>query len=112
MSNQGFPSYLGPKRQSDGDIWLKLGLGILFFPLSIVLGGLVDGFVITKLWGWFVEPTFTSAPSLTIPVAWGLAIMVRYVTTEYAQKAKDFWVGALLSPFIVLLIGWILSSYV
>ena len=82
-----------------------------FVALTIPLA-LLQAYVITKLWGWFVMTTFTSAPKLTLVAAWGISLLVNLVTNEHPDHEKDWWwVTPLLAPVVVLLTGWILHSY-
>lgn len=109
---QDFPSYLGPKKSPSG---LAVALwGTLVAILFILVYGLIRGFVITKLWAWFVIPTFPSAPELTIPVAWGLSMLVSFLTAEHPDHndTKTFWGNVLVTPFSVLFFGWLVSQWV
>lgn len=87
------------------------------------LGGCVvtTGWVLTVLWGWFVESTF-HLPPLLLPVAVGIAAMVRLLTyvdtSKLEQKqlsAEDRWLsfaGALATPWVALSLGWIAHLFV
>jgi hypothetical protein len=61
------------------------GLALLFigYPLAIVW----EAWIMTKLWSWFVMPTF-DAPALTMPVAAGLALLVVLVRPVAAPEKR------------------------
>ena len=110
---QDFPSYLGPKREIKltGAAAFSAFTGIVALMIGV---GLLRAFVLTKMWGWFILPTFVTAPDLSIPVAWGIAMMIGFITNEHPAHSDGFslWGTVLAMPFVVLLFGWILSSYV
>jgi hypothetical protein len=79
-----------------------------------------EGFVIAKLWAWFVVPVF-GLTALTIPVAIGLACLLSVFTYQYTpfdvgEKSygtllfegifAKFWV-----PAMALLVAWIATFY-
>lgn len=89
-------------------------LGILaVVGLSIVLG-LIRGFVLSYLWQWFAVPF--GLPEISVIHAWGLSMLVALLTYETpyqgpAEEAKYKLIGHILSPFVLLLAGYILSHY-
>ena len=79
-----------------------------------VLGTILNGFVLTFLWQWFIEP-FGLAP---IGIAWaiGLCMTIRMVTinTETVTKDRtlpDALTNMIVTPLIMLLIGFIVHLY-
>lgn len=88
-------------------------LAILSLPFLIAL----DGFAIATLWRWFVVPTF-HLPTLSVPVALGLATIVRYATSAHEDKGDEeedkgkrlltLWGKSLGKPVFALLFGRIL----
>ena len=64
-----------------------VGIVVLFvgYPLAILYGA----WVTTKLWGWFVMPTFTGAPALSMAVAAGLELLVMHLRPVPYRKPKD-----------------------
>jgi hypothetical protein len=81
--------------------------------VSTIVGlSILHGFVIMKLWAWFVLPTFTSAPPLHIATAIGISMLVTYITNEHPTHEENYWVVALTSPFFVLFFGWIIQHWV
>lgn len=84
-------------------------------PLVFAYGALAGGFVLMKLWGWFVAPQF-GLPALTIAHAVGLRALFGVLGGNSAMFAKEednrakriaTWTFAILSPWILLLIGWL-----
>lgn len=93
-----------------------IGIGVAAsVPLLIIVSYLINGFVLSKMWLWFIVTTF-DAPMLNIPQAIGVAMIVGFLTQHPAPKNKDGekeWsqiitsvLSALIAPFITLLIAW------
>jgi hypothetical protein len=102
-------------------------LAMIVFPLIflVCLGVIIlNGWVLTYLWNWFVLPLFPQMPMLTLWPAVGLAIIVSYLTfhprTEII-KSKDGKVyttvsflkliDGLLYPLYVLGFAWLVHRY-
>src|SRR5579871_1598742 len=67
--------------EESSDILKEIGsivVAVFGIGAFCALGVMVDGFVISKLWSWFVVPPFGLA-LLTIPQAWGLALCARQI---------------------------------
>jgi len=96
-----------------------LGL-VAAFVVAIVIGAILDGLVLSILWGWFIVPVF-NFPSLSLVPAIGLALVVSHLTSQRADcKPKENDNGntitkvvtiVLLRPLLVLLFGWILHLF-
>lgn len=96
------------------------GLWILLFGLfmvSAIAAALIvyRGWVFSILWGWFAVPVF-ALPAISIPAAIGIAAIVSLLTSHTAAESKDGdrwskFVGVLLGPAMVLLVGWIAKQY-
>lgn len=96
-----------------------------FIPaLFLVLGisSILNGWVLSILWGWFISPVF-GIPAITVGQAIGLAMVVSYLTyqhTENNASKKDektsYYVGLivalLLRPLVTLGIGYIVHLFV
>jgi hypothetical protein len=86
-------------------------------PLLICLA-LVESWVASILWGWFVVPTF-GLPPLSLALALGLAVTVRLITGRYTvQSTKTDGQGAgatlfagFLFPMLLLLVGYVAKSF-
>lgn len=91
-------------------------LGAFGFIALMLIGAILNGFVLCKLWIWFIVPTF-GLPTLTIPVALGISLMASYLTSrpDTNQDDKTDW-GMLLAmsliyPLLVLLFGWFYTLF-
>lgn len=94
---------------------------LFFLGLSIVVIGLLsiwEGFVLTKLWAWFVVPTF-GLPVLTIPIAIGLALLVGLLAHQMRNDSGETTSEATVKLFaygfvnsgIVLALGWVVTLF-
>ncbi len=62
---------------------------IVGFAAFLAIGAIVNGYVFSILWGWFVVPVF-HVPELGVATAIGLSMVVTYLTAHYdGDKAKD-----------------------
>ena len=97
-------------------------LFLLWIPVLIALSSLYHGFVLTKLWGWFVVPTF-SLPLLSLPAAIGLSLIVGLLAKGYGSKVLDesdslsklmlkVTLMVAWGPSLALLMGYIVSRYI
>ena len=94
-------------------------LCLAFFALMVLYGAWVGAFVSVHLWSWFVVPTFGLAP-LKMPAAFGLALLVSLLTHHHHTSHKDdrSWkeqaaeaIGLLISPWFVLLCGYVCHRF-
>lgn len=80
-----------------------------------VLQSVLYGFVLKVLWGWFVVETF-HAPELSIPVALGIALIVKYLTSSYSATSKssltEQMVYGFIAPVFALIFGAIYHLFV
>ncbi len=94
--------------------------GVAMFMISIaVIGLLIHGFVFYKFWQWFIIPTFgliqiTYMQSVGLMICKGLIFRTETNTEADKNKNIDERVGkiigaACLYPFILMLLGWIVS---
>lgn len=96
-------------------------LGLLLFASFIIcLSAVINGYVLTILWTWFVVP-FGISP-INIPWAVGLCLILSLLThqipaTDYAKEQQSIGtrigtaVGDLCAPFIVLLFGYTVHHF-
>lgn len=82
----------------------------------MVLSSVLGGFVLVKLWGWFIIPTF-GLPALSIPVAIGITLMSKYMTIQKKPEMQDDdfvsqYSFAIAFPLVTLIIGWIVHFFV
>ena len=90
---------------------MKILLSILLFPLSLVW----NGFVFTKLWVWFVAPTF-DLPILSIPTAIGIQVLIvmLFPKSNSDRDTKNFaeiWLFFFAFPLVALVIAWIVLQF-
>ena len=93
------------------------------FFASLVLSSVWQGFVLTKVWGWFVVPSFGLA-ALSIPVAIGLVCTMRLLTglynqatvfdkTDSTEESFGKAIGVMfIAPLILLAIAWVATWFV
>lgn len=93
-------------------------LTIIFVPIGLVLGAIWKAYVLSVLWAWFVVSTF-GVPVLSIPVAIGVIMIVRFVQGQPKKNENDVDEGlsaafgkAFLTPLAVLGIGWIVKGFI
>lgn len=87
--------------------------------LAMVISPIVSGFVILKLWAWFVVPTFEAQP-LRLVEAIGLMFLVNYLKAKRDKEAdkEKFWeqfatnlAFVILYAGFALLAGWVVSLF-
>lgn len=91
---------------------------IVLFTLGFMVGlYAIQGWVLSILWAWFIVPMF-NLPPLGILQAIGITLVVGLLTGS-AYKAPQnkengeryaAIVTAVIGPFVVLLVGWIVHS--
>jgi hypothetical protein len=83
--------------------------------LCIVVTPFIRAFVLKTMWGWFMVPLF-GLPSLGMVAAYGLALTVfaflprdLSIDSEYRPKdaAEKLIRNTVVSPFVILGLGWI-----
>lgn len=89
---------------------------LALMPVSWSLRGLV----LTKLWLWFMVPTFGLRP-LSVGAALGLSCIVSYLAyqnSDCVQEERTMGetvgraiVGALAGPLITLFFGWLITQF-
>lgn len=91
---------------------------LLYIPAAFI-AACWNGFVLSVLWGWFIVPVF-QAPTLRIPYAIGLAIVVSMLThqIDWKRAAEDDYpevvklLGGSLVALFALGYGWIVRLFV
>lgn len=91
------------------------GIFIVLLALAVgLLGNVLNGYVLSILWGWFLVPL--GLPEIGVITGIGICIIANFVT----YKASDFkeipgersnYIGMFLTPLVVLLVGWIFHSF-
>jgi hypothetical protein len=95
----------------------------IFLVILIIAGALIYttfswGLVVWKFWAWFLLPVFPAAPQITFIQAVGLMFLIgltHQMNTQVLKKEyKDEMsagVGALIAPWLTLVIGWIAYNW-
>lgn len=88
---------------------------LIGFVLMVVCG-ILEGWVFSVMWGWFIVPVF-GAPALRIPHAIGLALVVGMLTHRVRKEQNqpdtvEILAYGLVMPFVYLGIGWVVKLFV
>lgn len=98
------------ENEKEGLVIMLIGL-LLCVPLIMY-----RGWVIIQFWDWFVTPTFTSLPSLTLVPAIGLSALIYFLTmnplatTVKHSTIMTIWIGFFTTSWFWLT-GWIVSLF-
>lgn len=98
----------------------KLFNGVLFVFIAAILYS-YNGFALSVLWEWFIVTGF-NAPSISIPTAIGIALIVNFLTNKPKKdndtSNSDFLEGivyvlilGILTPTLALAIGWVVTLF-
>ncbi len=94
-------------------------LKIVAFFSTVIVTTILQGFVLSKLWTWFIIPIFQTEP-LKVVESVGILTFVSLFNMRYDRKAykSEFWVAIvertlfiLIACVYILLFGWIVSLY-
>lgn len=95
-------------------------ISCLLLIISMPIGALWSGYVLSVLWAWFIVPTFEARPLAVLP-AIGVAIVVGYLTKQIdrytdtnksaAERIAESIGYIFLSPAFALAFGWIVHSF-
>jgi len=106
---------------NDGENTVLGCIGALVGGVIMMIGAyMVNGWVLLKLWAWFVMPLFDVAP-LTVAQAIGLGVTVGLVTHQGVPTGDNrndsnalarAIAQAFVIPLVALLVGWIVSYFV
>jgi hypothetical protein len=75
----------------------------------VVLAILVRGFCLSILWGWLIVPVF-GLPALGVAPAIGLTVFLNLLLNH--SKVESSLGGVLASPFVALLLGWVVHLFI
>lgn len=98
---------------------MKAPIVLLLAPVLIGLNALVDGFVMMKLWEWFIAPAF-HVPTITMTLGLGFSLIASHLTHQRPRgKAEDDpWKVAqgvletlVIIPGVLLLVGWLVKTW-
>jgi len=97
-----------------------IGLLLTGFIGILVMSSIMNGFVLTKLWAWFMVPAF-GLPQLSIPIAIGISIVIRYLTYQKPpepeganniNKIGETLGFVIVYPIMTLFIGWVVHFFI
>ena len=98
-----------------------VGMGVMTIVM-IVLSAIVNGYVFSQLWAWFVVATF-GLTAITIPQAIGLAMVVGWFKTGLKQddslnefkgftKLVYLFLAQVFTAIITLIVASIVKSFI
>ena len=88
--------------------------------LAMIISPIIGGFVFSKLWIWFIVPTFQMQP-LRVVEAIGIIFLINFMLAKRDREAyeENFWqdfianiVFIVLISSFALLSGWIVSLFI
>ena len=97
-------------------------IGLLTFAVTLtVFSALVNGWVLTMLWVWFITPIFSIRP-LTIAEAIGIGLIISYLTyhstkpnksdsTDTAEIVINAVLQAIIPALTTLIFGWVVVQF-
>lgn len=96
----------------DKTVGVIVGGGFILFAvvLSVPLI-LLNAWIITKIWDWYIVRAFGIAP-ITMITAFGLSILVSMLHSQQynGEDKRDPYeriIGVIAAPLVSLLVGWI-----
>ena len=105
-----------PSKSLSPEFWVGLlspaivGFALLIATPLIVL----NAWVLTKLWGWYIVPAFHLEP-LSMIYAFGLSLIVGHMTHQTAKNDIGFWkiLGTgLTKSLVALAVGWVGTFFI
>lgn len=93
-------------------------IALFFAPFAGAVFAIPTALVLVQLWAWFMVPTFGVQP-LTLGSAIGLGLIMSLLTKQTMPKTgesdidllKRQFVGAVVSPLIALIIGFLVKGW-
>jgi hypothetical protein len=106
----------GKKMDDDKGIFSCLGM-IVGAVIVIIVGALIGGYVLAKMWLWFIVPF--GAPEIEIAHAIGISLLAGLFTSSSSSDDKyestaevvTKLIATLIAPFILLGFGWIVVQF-
>lgn len=93
---------------------------IIFITVCVTAALLIlEGLILTKLWTWFVVPTF-GLPMLSIPAAIGICLIMAFLTHQQTTQLKSgndlndafrAWGFSLFMMLLIFFIGWVVTLF-
>lgn len=98
---------------------------VLIIPVSFVYGVFTAGFIIHKLWDWFIYPLWPTMGHLKVLEAAGISLLLGYLYNHPFPQSmflddkklskkytKEDYASVLLGPWIILFCGWIIKHMI
>lgn len=88
-------------------------MAALGYIAAIVFSTVLNGFVLTVLWGWFVIRVF-GVRAISIPEALGLAMVASFLTHQYHEDKRslgEILAYAFISGVLSLALGWVIQLF-
>ncbi len=93
----------------------------ILFVFTLVVAAVLsvwEGFVLTKLWGWFLVPHFGMA-ALPITIAIGISLIAAFLTHQSKPKSNESLEDQIVELFgrsitnglVMLLMGWTVTQF-
>lgn len=87
--------------------------GVLPGMAAIVLAIMLQAFVLSVLWGWFLTELF-HLPVITLMEAMGVSLTARYLLGSGGNPSEDkgfkMWAILFFKPGIILFMGYLIKS--
>jgi len=108
------------EKMKDNELGLAcVGIGVLA-TLALVGGTLMNGWVLSILWGWFVVPVF-GISQISVLQAIGLTAIINMLKSSRAKENNkgretsevivELFAITIIAPLISLFFGWIVYSF-
>lgn len=93
----------------------KAAAGCLFTLLAIPFGAMLNGYVLSVVWAWFIVPVF-GLPEISVAQGLGIALVVGMMTHQDVplDKEQEWWAPAmttLVKPLVTLVFASIWKSF-
>lgn len=94
---------------------------IALLALAVIYESFSYGFLLYKFWYWFVLPPFHELPHLTFFHCVGLFFVIGLFKSRDTSdkeingskiKVKPDYVGMIIAPWIILLVGWFVKLFI
>lgn len=89
------------------ELWIGLADLFIATPLLIVL----NGYVLSVLWGWFAVPVF-GLPALSIPQALGVQVLASFLVKHPQKDIEDKDRVERLMLYTMRAFGWLFVGWI
>lgn len=92
-------------------------IALILIPVLFPIAAIYSGFVVSKLWGWFIVPTFHTF-AVSTPAAIGLVLLASYVRSRSSSGNESAlngilsaFAGGMIANSTALALGFIVKSW-